>query len=471
MSQELSDKKKFVNKSYLIDNKGLNLEYFVEKYKGQFVVHRRNSSHVAFSYLSGLLKCEKSHTNMERMVEKDSQANYHQYYHFLSESKWDYQSVNKCTMLQVNDLMEQIRAKAETPTGLIIDESAHLKKGNESVGVARQYAGVVGKVENCQVAVYCSVTNNEFATLIDTALFLPQKWIDNEDRCQKAHIPNDKMVFKTKTQLALEMIKENRALGLKFDWIGGDGLYGHNSELTRELDTEGLFYVLDIHKDETIFLEEPTFAIPEKNEGRGPKPTKIKPSINSIRVDNYCESLLDSDFEKVQVRKTAKGWKRILVHVASVWHWNGLENKAQPRMLVITKTLDKKIKIKYSFSNGKEGEYTKKEYAYFQCSRYWVERCFDDSKNELGLSGYQVRGWMAWHHHQSLVMMACLYLLQIRLEEKPNYELMSVRDARIMIIAHIYADQKEITALHNQMLIRHEKRRKDINRYYNNDDS
>ena len=471
MTQELSDKKNFAKKSYLLDNEELKLISLVEMYEKRFVVHRRDSTQVAISYLTNLMKCEKSHTNMERIKEHDidSETEYHQYYHFLSESKWDYQSVNECTMLQASNLLQEIKIKNGKPTGLIIDESAHLKKGNESVGVARQYAGVVGKVDNCQVAVYCTLTNDENSTLIDTALFLPQKWVDDKKRCDKAHIPDNKRIFKTKPELALEMIKTKVALGVKFDWIGGDGLYGHNSELTRGLDKEGLFYVLDIHKDETIFLEEPIFSIPKKNKKKGRTPTNRMPNVEPFRVDKYCNELTDSDFEKVTVRKTAKGWKHVLVHTAAVWHWDGLEEKAKARTLVITKTLGKNSKIKFSFSNGKVDQYSKQEYAYFQCSRYWVERSFDDAKNELGLSGYQVRGWLAWHHHQALVMMACLYLMKIRYAEKPNYELMSVRDARIMIIAHIYADQKTITILHNQMLKRHKDRKRDIDRYYKNE--
>lgn len=473
MAQALSDKKNFAQKTYLLDNDCINLNTYVETYDNRFVVHRRNSQKMAFSYISNLLRCEKNHTNMERMVEHDidSEIEYHQYYHFLSESKWDYQSVNECTMLQTSEIMEQIKLKNNTPTGLIIDESATLKKGSESVGVARQYAGVAGKVDNCQVAVYCSLTNNENSTLIDTALFLPQKWIDDKNRCDKAHIPEAKLVFKTKPQLALEMIKAQVALGVKFDWIGGDGLYGHNSELTRGLDKEGLFYVLDIHKDETVFLEEPVLLIPKKSKKKGRTPTKIMPNIEAIRVDKYCKNLKDIDFKLVTVRKTAKGWKRLQIHTVTVWHWDGVEEKAQTRTLIITKTIDKNPQIKYSFSNGKVDEYTEEKYAYFQSSRYWVERCFDDAKNETGLSGYQVRGWLAWHHHQALVMMASLYLMKIKLAEKPNYELMSLRDARIMIIAHIYADQKTITLLHNQMIKRHKARKKDIERYYKNEDS
>jgi len=114
--------------------------------------------------------------------------------------------------------------------------------------------------------------------------------------------------------------------------------------------------------------------------------------------------------------------------------------------------------VKYSFSNGKIKEYTTREYAYFQCSRYWVERCFDDAKNEFGLSSYQVRKWNAWHHHQSLTMMASLYLLILKVARKPEYELMSLRDIRIMIVAHLFSDKKTIAKLHEQMLIRHKKR-------------
>jgi SRSO17 transposase len=336
--------------------------------------------------------------------------------------------------------------------------------------VARQYAGVLGKVDNCQVGVYCALTNNGNSTLTNERLFLPQNLINDKERCQKAGIPDDKIVFNTKPQLALEMIKEQIALGVKFDWIRGVGLYGHNSELTRALDKEHLLYLLDIHKDEKVFLEEPIFSIPERTSKYGPEPTQIKPNIKPIRVDEYCKGLKIRDFSKETVRKTVKGWKTILAHKVTVWHWDGVEERAQNRTLVITKTREKNPKIKYSFSNAAVDEYSMEEFAYFQCSRYWVERCSDDTKNELGLSGYQVRGWLAWHHHQALVMMASLYILKIRLAEKENYELMSVRDARILIIAHLFTDQFTVAKLHEQMLKRHKDRKSDIDRHYKHDD-
>lgn len=472
MSQVLSGIKKFAQKGYVSDNESINLYSFLKKYGNLFVVYRRNNFKMAYSYLLGLMKCEKNHTNMERMVEQVPEQAYHQYYNFLSESKWDYKEVNKQTALEATASMEISKAKSGKPTGFIVDESSHLKKGTESVGVARQYAGVSGKVDNCQVAVYCSLCNEENATLIDTSLFLPQKWIDDKQRCDKAGIPEPERIFETKPEKALSMIKSNIKLGVKFDWIGGDGLYGHNTELTRGLDQENLFYVLDVHKDELIYLEEPCFSIPPKQGKRGATPTRIKADKPAFRIDHYCRNLNENQWERVKVRKTAKGWKFVFVHTVAVWHWDGKEEKACSRTLVVTRTEEKNPKVKFSFSNGAITNYSKEEYAYFQCNRYWVERCFDDAKNELGLSGYQVRKWLAWQHHQSLVLMASLYLLNVRIAQKPEYELMSVRDARIMIIAHLFSDQETIIRLYDQMLIRHKNRKRDIDRFYkNNDDS
>ncbi len=103
---------------------------------------------------------------MERMVEQVPEQAYHQYHNFLSESVWDYKEVNKQTALEASALMENSKAKSGKPTRLIVDESSQLNKGSNSVGVVRQYAGVSGKVDNCQVAVYCSLCNEENATLV-----------------------------------------------------------------------------------------------------------------------------------------------------------------------------------------------------------------------------------------------------------------------------------------------------------------
>ena len=115
-------------------------------------------------------------------------------------------------------------------------------------------------------------------------------------RCKAAGIPLADQKFQTKPELALKLIQRAIEAGVEFDFIAGDGLYGHNAELTRALDNLNQFYVLDVHKDETIFLSEPTFSIPERKGNKGKTPTKIHPDIESIQLQNYMKSLEDKDF-------------------------------------------------------------------------------------------------------------------------------------------------------------------------------
>jgi SRSO17 transposase len=423
-------------------------------------VYTKSSTHVAQEYLSGLLQCEKGHENMERMVEKVNDSDYKRYIHFLSVSKWSAPDVNLVTMKTVDRLLREQKIKSGLPTGFVIDETSHLKKGLKSVGVARQYAGVVGKVDNCQVAVHASLGNEKFCSLVGSELFLPEAWTKDKERCDIAGVPELDQKFQTKPELALKLVKLAIGSGVEFDFIGGDGLYGHNAELTRSLDALAQFYVLDVHKDELVFLAEPSFSVPERQGKSGRLPTKIQPNIEPIQLQNYIKLLTDKDYSTEQIRKTAKGWKTAKVHAVTVWHWDGKEGKACKRTLIITKS----EKIKYSLSNGDKAKYTNKEWAYFQCSRYWVERCFDDCKNELGMSGYQVTGWLAWQHHMALVMMASLYILTLKLENQEAMPLLSVRDARLLVIATAFATQKEVDLCLKHIRIR--QRKTDIDRYY-----
>ena len=426
------------------------------------MVYRKSCTHVATEYLSGLLRCEKGHKNMERMVEEVMDSDYKRYIHFLSVSNWSYEEVNLITMQGADQLLREQKKKSGRPTGLTIDETSHLKKGKKSVGVARQYAGVVGKVDNCQVSVHTSLSNEKFCTLIGTELFLPTGWTQDKTRCQDAGVPKANQGYLTKPELALKLVKTAISAGVEYDFIGGDGLYGHNAELTRALDKLEQFYVLDVHKDELIFLSEPSFRIPERKSTKGRKPELIQPDIEAIQLQNYIKTLSTKDFTREQIRKTTKGWKYAMVHTVAVWHWDGKEQKAQKRTLVITRS----EKTKYSLSNGEKEKYTNNEWAYFQVSRYWVERCFDDSKNELGMSGYQVTGWLAWQHHMALVMMAGFYILSLKLKQQHQMPLLSVRDARLLVIAINFATQKEVDLCMEHINLRHRQRQADIDRHY-----
>lgn len=446
------------------------LQFFVNSFQPYFVCHRHDNTPTAFEYTLGLLTCEKNQANMERMEEEVDSAGYRRYQHFLTNSKWDHLAVIREIQTRVSETLATQKKINGLPVGLIIDESSHLKKGNESVGVSRQYAGSAGKVDNCQVGVYASLCNYSSATLVHEKLFLPENWTEDAKKCDRAGIPECQRKFRTKPQLALEIIDECVENGVCFDWIGGDGLYGHSGELTRGLDKRRLFFVLDVHRDEMVYLEEPPIAVPEPGSNRGRKPKNPKTDRIPFRLDTYKDSLLDQHWKKVKIRKTAKGWLKLKVHTCRVWSWDGEEDRARERTLVITKTVGKKPKTKYSFSNGGVDEYTAKEYGYFQAQRYWVERTFDDSKNELGLSDYQVRKWNGWHHHHSLVFMASLFMMTERIANGINCPLLSVRDLRILMIVLLFGSPGDFEKRLEQMKIRHINRKADIDRHYENDE-
>lgn len=121
------------------------------------------------------------------------------------------------------------------------------------------------------------------------------------------------------------------------------------------------------------------FCTPKKGV-RERNPQRLKTETPSIRLDDYCKNIADKNWERVSIRKTPKGLQYVYVHIATVWHWDAIEKNARERILIITKTDEKNPRMKFSFSNGKTDRHTEQEYAYFQCSRYWIERSFDDAK-------------------------------------------------------------------------------------------
>ena len=143
------------------------IELFIETYKIWFKSYRFDNTPVAINYFKGLLSCPKGEANMERMEEYVENSEYRAYQHFISNSKWDYEGLQEQVAQNTSKLLNQQKELNHLPVGYIVDESAHLKKGKKSVAVGRQYAGVIGKVDNCQVGVYSSLVNGTSASIIN----------------------------------------------------------------------------------------------------------------------------------------------------------------------------------------------------------------------------------------------------------------------------------------------------------------
>jgi SRSO17 transposase len=397
------------------------------------------------------------------MTDGYPEEDYYKIQHFISESPWSAKDAMAEAAKDVNALFE-----GQGHVALIIDESGEEKKGDKSVGVGHQYCGNLGKTCNSQVAVFGALASDNMVSIIDTRLYLPKSWTDDPERCKNAHIPEQEIVFKTKTELALEIIIAQRAMGIRFDWINADGLYGHDSKLLGKLEELGELYVIDIHSNQTIFLEPFDVKVKPRTSTKGRAPTRLLPDKESVAADKHIATLSNKDWQKVELRKGTKGMLRVETYTQQVYVWDAEENKCLHRLLIVSRKKDGKGKweYKYAFSNAKQQDYTIAELAYMQCHRFWVEHAFREAKQELGMTDYQVRGWLAWHHHIALVMMAMAFTLSEKIFNKESMPLLSASDVRLLLI-HKFAETSQATlSIEEQLKNRHRIRQKDIDNRY-----
>lgn len=347
---------------------------------------------------------------------------------------------------------------------LLLDESGMPKKGDKSVGVSRQWCGQLGKTENCQVGVYSTLCLGENSTPIGFRLYLPQRWVDDKDRCKEAGIPDESVEFNTKPQLAVQLVTEARVLGVEFEWVRTDSLYGKDPAFLRKMDQMHEIFMVDIAKSQNIYLEDPNPSVPPPTSNRGRKPSKLKARCEPVRVDKWVEQQPASSWEKTSARDTTKGklWVEILHQ--QVWLWDGEETKAHCWHLVVRRDLGAKD-IKYSLSNAPAST-SYKRLAYMQAQRYWIERNFQDAKNQCGMGEYQARRWRSWHHHMAMVMMAMLFMLEQRMLFKDTYPLLSCFD--IVCLLNFLLPQRATTLeeVIRQLEVRHKRRQASIDYAY-----
>ncbi|CAK0755321.1 hypothetical protein CCP4SC76_2600004 [Gammaproteobacteria bacterium] len=241
-----------------------NLSDHLEDYHECFKSETSDGHELCKSYITGLINTESGKRNLERINEEVeiSGDSYQRVQQFITDSPWSSEKVIGQVAQDASSLYSDQPDYCYNDVGYIIDESAHLKKGNNSVGVSRQYAGVAGKVDNCQVGVYASLAWKSHSSLINCRLYLPESWTNDPDRCEKAGIPSEARFFKTKLALALDMIKADMAAGVEFGWVGGDSVYGHGHELGNAIENMGLTFIFDVHCDQVIYKIQPNISVP-----------------------------------------------------------------------------------------------------------------------------------------------------------------------------------------------------------------
>ena len=394
---------------------------FVKSFSHHFRSYRHDVTEKARQYTSGLMQAG-ARKNMDRMAEVVPDSKSRNLQQFLTHSKWDAGSVIDHVARDANQCLGD-----EQRAGLLIDESGFAKQGPMSVGVSRQWLGRLGKVDNGQVAVFGVLSRDRFAIPVDVKLYLSKKWAEDPKRCEKAGIPEAERVFRTKEQLALEIVSHAQQNGLRFGWVGADAGYGKGPGFCLELDRMGERFVVDLHSDFPIYLEDPRPYLPEKTSRRGREFTRYRTDANSLEAKAVVERLGLCEQPVLKLRDTTRGPLKVRALRFPVYVWDGEASQACRFFLLATQILGPKAETKISLSNAPE-TMKLKTLAWMQLQRYWVERAFEDAKSECGMADYQVRKWSAWHHHMALVMMAMLFMLNERIRHKDSYPLLSCSD-------------------------------------------
>jgi len=373
----------------------------------------------AYDYLKGLMVCpdRKSIEPIALLVGHGDVSGLQK---FVGAAPWANDDVMAEAQALVAD--ELVPSAAGSPIGTVgvIDESAFTKKGSHSAGVERQHNGRLGKEDNCQVGVFLIAVTPAGQALLDHRLFLPESWCaptrPAKQRRQAAHIPDD-VSFRTQPQLAAELVRNVAVLGqVELDWVVGDSEYGRAGHLLDELELLGQRYVLAVPKTSVFWTADPAESIPAYS-GRGRKPTAPRRDAAGTVVE-IAQELPASAWTALQVREGAVGPLVFEFTAVRVW---GLRHRkpGPPSWLLIRRSLDAQPELKYYVSNA-DAETPLSTLALVACTRCRVEEFLEDCKSYLGMTQYETRSYVGWHHHMTLVGLAHLFvtLVQNRLKKK-----------------------------------------------------
>ena len=347
---------------------------------------------------------------------------------FMQNGAWDHER-----MLAV--YQKQLSGYIAGPDGMItVDSSGFPKKGNESVGVARQYCGRLGKTDNCQDGVFVGYTSSTGYGLLRGNLYMPKKWFeaDYAERREKCGVPED-LKFKTKPQIALESIREIMAAGeFPARWIGVDAGFGSDHDFLSSL-PEGLLYFADIHKNTTFFTSMPDVAIPPYK-GKGKIPTLPKPSFSPVSAESIAiDSKLGLKWDRTYLGEGAKG--PIYSDTACLRVIECLDGLPGAEIWLYFRRLSDGT-LKYTISNAPSD--TPKPVLDEQTLRRWpIEQCFEECKSQLGMDHCEARSWNSWHRHMILVFIAFLFIMTLRFQFKKQQPLLTLPQVKCLVAAVI----------------------------------
>jgi SRSO17 transposase len=336
----------------------------------------------ALTYLAGLLS-PAERKNSWQLAEICGEPNPYGFQHLLGRADWKPDALRDRLRSYVTDYLSDVDAVG------VIDETGFLKKGIQSAGVARQYSGTAGRVENCQIGVFLAYASDLGQTLLDRELYLPKAWTDDRERCRRAGIP-DQRAFTTKPALAQQMLERTFAADVLLAWVTGDSVYGDDRKLRSYLEGRKQAHVLAVSLNQTVWLNH--------------QQRQIKTILAEVPSD---------DWQRLSAGLGSKGPR--------IYDWWRVEvsEPVQPgfkRWLLFRRSISEPSKVAAYIVFGL-AESSLATLVRVAGMRWTVEESIQTGKGEVGLDHYEVRSWTGWYRHISLAMWAQAFLTVIRAEQ------------------------------------------------------
>jgi len=350
--------------------------------------------------------------------------------HFIANAAWDDGAVLRVARETVLAALERHGPVA----AWVVDDTGIPKKGRPSVGGARQYCGVLGKQDNCQVAVSVSVAHERASVPVAYRLYLPEAWAQDRRRRRAAGVP-DPVAFRPKWQIALEQIAQLARDGVPAAPVVADAGYGVVTAFRDALTAQSISYMVGVSTETTVWAPGRAPLPPPKYRGQGRPPTLVRRTRRHRPrgVQALAQQLPASAWRTVTWRQGTRGAMRSRVAAVRVRPAHRDEGRTTPRSeewLLIEWPRTEAAPIKYWLSTL-PSTVTRAELVQLAMLRWRIERDYQELKDELGLDHFEGRGWRGFHHHASLCIAAYAFLAAERLAHFPPEPLAFLRPARL----------------------------------------
>jgi SRSO17 transposase len=403
----------------------IHLPNYVELFEPAF--QRSEQLERSKIYLRGLLG-DASRKNVEQMA-LGLEENVRSMQHYIGQSTWKQEPVIAIHQGLVAETLGEKDGVA------LIDESGVVKQGDDSVGVAAQYCGSVGKVANSQIGVYLGYASRKGYSLIEGQLFLPEAWFDDEHAVKRSAcgVPEE-LEFQTKPEIGLELLRRAIQRGdLPFEWVAADELYGDSPSFRDGVAELNKRYFTEIKCSTLIWRCRPEVYIPERK-SRGRRPTRLRLrnlAEHPISVSELVTQTPQKSWSRATIKEGSKG--PIVCDFAFLRIIESRNNLPGPEVwLIIRRNVEDPSVIKFYFSNAPT-DLPLIEFVRISGMRWPIETNFEEAKSEVGFDHYEMRSWLGWHHHMLLVSLAHHFLVRLRIRFQQQAPALTVYQVRLLL--------------------------------------